>query len=97
MEWCASPWPMRWKEMGLCRNFTLLERFPIIVAIELWGLHIRDRAITFWSDNLKVVHCVNHLSSSSPPVIALLRHLVLRCIDFNIFFRAYMLWALQMC
>ncbi|KAM3920262.1 uncharacterized protein RB166_014650 [Leptodactylus fuscus] len=74
-QWCAEPWPDAWREAGLCRNLTVLELFPIIVAVEIWGDQLRDRRVRFWSDNLSVVHCVNHLSSSSPPVLALLRHL----------------------
>ncbi|XP_069816798.1 uncharacterized protein [Dendropsophus ebraccatus] len=87
-SWCSAPWPVHWSTAGLCKNLTLLELFPIIVAIEIWGSKFSNRHICFWTDNLGVVYCVNNLSSSSPPVLALLRHLVLRCLDLNILFRA---------
>lgn len=87
-EWCAAVWPQSWVGSPLCRNLTLLELFPIVVAIEVWGDLLRNSRVCFWSDNLSVVHCILRLTSSSPPVLALLRHLVLRCLQFNIWFRA---------
>lgn len=87
-EWCAEAWPPSWRKEGLCRNLTLLELFPIIVAVELWGSILQNRRVCFFSDNMGVVHCISRQSSSSPPVLALLRHLVLRCLQHNIWFRA---------
>lgn len=87
-DWCAGGWPAAWQDNGFCRNLTLLELFPIVVAVELWGSVLRDKRVRFWTDNISVVHCINRLSSSSPPVLSLLRHLVLRCLQQNIWFRA---------
>lgn len=88
LEWCAEAWPPAWKDIGFCKNLALLELFPIIVAVEIWGEQLVNRRICFWSDNMAVVHCISRLTSSSPPVLALLRHLVLRCLQRNIWFRA---------
>lgn len=87
-SWCAGEWPSSWRAGGLCTNLALLEMFPIVVALELWGSDMRNKSISFWSDNLGVVQAINRLSSASLPVISLLRRLVLRCLDFNIYFRA---------
>ncbi|KAM3929144.1 LOW QUALITY PROTEIN: uncharacterized protein RB166_006928 [Leptodactylus fuscus] len=87
-EWCAEPWPPSWRELGWCSNLTLLEIFPIVVSVVLWGESLRDRCVCFWCDNQSVVNAINHLSSSSPPVLSLLRFLVLRCLELNIWFRA---------
>ncbi|XP_040289238.1 uncharacterized protein LOC121002007 isoform X1 [Bufo bufo] len=87
-EWCASPWPDEWRDLGLVSNLTLLELFPIVVAVEIWGDRLENRHVCFWSDNLGTVQCIKRLSSSSLPVLALLRHLVLRCLERNIYFRA---------
>lgn len=86
--WCADTWPTAWILSGLCRNLTLLEFFPIVVAVELWGPHLRNKRVCFWSDNMGVVNCINSLTSSSLPVLSLLRHLVLKCLEFNIWFRS---------
>lgn len=87
-EWCSGEWPLSWQKNGLCRNLTLLELFPIIVAVELWGPVLRDKRVCFYSDNMSVVYCISRLTSSSLPVLSLLRHLVLRCLQYNIWFRA---------
>lgn len=41
-----------------------------------------------FQDNMGVVHCVKRLTSFSLQVILLLRHLVLRCLTFNVSFLA---------
>ncbi|XP_041438056.1 uncharacterized protein LOC121399992 [Xenopus laevis] len=87
-KWSAGRWPRSWQVKGLTRNLTLLELFPILVALELWAEGLANKAIRFLSDNMGVVHAVNNLSSDSPPVIRLLRQLVLICLKFNISFKA---------
>lgn len=87
-HWFCQAWPASWREQGLCSNLVLLELFPIVVALELWGEGMADRGVCFWTDNLGVVYSVNKLTSSSLPVLCLLRRLVLRCLMFNISFRA---------
>lgn len=87
-EWAAERWPASWAHMDLLRNLTLLELFPIIVAVELWGERLRNHQVVFWSDNMSVVQVVNKQSASSPPVVSLLRFLVLKCLHFNICVRA---------
>lgn len=87
-DWCAEAWPLSWREAGFCRNLTLLELFPIVVAVEIWGDRLSNKKVCFWSDNMGVVQCISRLTSSSFPVLALLRHLVLRCLQRNIWFRA---------
>lgn len=42
-EWSADCWPASWARMDLLRNLTQLERFLIIVAIELWGERLHNR------------------------------------------------------
>ncbi|KAE8597129.1 hypothetical protein XENTR_v10016363 [Xenopus tropicalis] len=87
-SWCAEQWPDNWAPVGLCKNMTLLELFPIVVTVEIWGHRISGKKICFWTDNMSVVFAINKLTSSSLPVLALLRHLVLRCLELNIWFRA---------
>lgn len=86
--WSAEAWPASWAQLDLLRNMTLLELFPIVVAVELWGEDLRNRRVVFWTDNMSVVHVINRLSARSPPVISLLRFLVLRCLQLNVWFRA---------
>lgn len=65
-----------------CSNLTLLELFSIVVAVKVWADRLRNKRVCFWTNNLSVTW----LSFSSPPVLSLLRHLVLRCLQCNIWF-----------
>ncbi|KAM4694365.1 LOW QUALITY PROTEIN: uncharacterized protein O3C94_004839 [Discoglossus pictus] len=87
-KWCAAAWPEKWIEAGLTKNLAFLELFPIIVSVCMCGEDLKDRHVIFFSDNMAVVHAVNNITSSSIPVIRLLRHLVLACLRLNICFRA---------
>lgn len=85
-SWCAARWPTDWIEKGFCRNMVLLEFFPILVAVFVWGERFRDKWVRFYSDNLGVVTAVNRQTAHSPPVINLLRRFVLRCLMLNLHF-----------
>lgn len=86
--WCVAAWPPEWRNCGYTSNLLLLELFPIIVAVELWAGSLANRVIVFWCDNLGVVQAINNQRCCSPPALRLLRHLVLRCLLFNISFTA---------
>ncbi|KAM8966995.1 uncharacterized protein RCH25_025667 [Pelodytes ibericus] len=86
--WCVDCWPLAWASAGLVRNLTFLELFPIVVAVEIWGPRLRNRKVCFQCDNMSVVQAINNVSASSLPVIRLLRHLVLRCLQLNMWVRA---------
>ncbi|KAM3921505.1 uncharacterized protein RB166_010897 [Leptodactylus fuscus] len=87
-QWCAGEWPVEWRESGVVRNLALLELFPIVVATVLWGDRLRDRRVRFLCDNLGVVQAINSQSANSPPVVRLLRRLVLRGLELNAHFVA---------
>lgn len=83
-RWCVNRWPEGLAGSALIRNLMLLELFPIVVAVKLWGKEFKDWRVCFHCDNMGVVHAINSLSASSLPVVLLLRHLVLRCLTWNI-------------
>lgn len=83
-RWCSGLWPSSWVEKGWVRNMALLELFPILVSVVIWGEEFRDKKICFHCDNLGVVFAINQLSASSPPVVKVLQHLVLECLSWNI-------------
>ncbi|KAM3929167.1 uncharacterized protein RB166_006956 [Leptodactylus fuscus] len=82
-SWCTGGWLEDWKEAGLVRNLALLELFPILVSVLVWGSFFRNKRIRFHCDNLGVVQAINGLSASSPPVIRVLQRLVLECLSLN--------------
>ena len=56
-------------------NITVLEIFPIVLAVEIWGSIMRDRCIAFFSENQAVVEIIiKRQTSNDRFVMVLLRH-----------------------
>lgn len=53
-QWCTARWPLAWQEAGFLQNLVLLELFPIVVAMEIWGEAFRNLKVRFNCDNLGV-------------------------------------------
>lgn len=83
-HWCAEQWPSAWVEAGGTKNITLLERFPVLVALAIWGEFFANQRILLHTDIKGVLFAVNCLSSNSEMVERLLRHIVWYCLRFNI-------------
>lgn len=49
-RWCA--WPQRWVDAGFTKNLALLELFPLVVAVEIWGFPLYNKSVQFHSDNM---------------------------------------------
>ncbi|XP_053391454.1 uncharacterized protein LOC128554230 [Mercenaria mercenaria] len=87
-HWCHARWPVAWHSNGLTRDITVLELFPIVTAICIWGEQLRNKKIRFHCDNQAVVHILNTMSSKSSQVMTLIRVLTLQCLRFNCLLRA---------
>ncbi|XP_063797403.1 uncharacterized protein LOC134958620 [Pseudophryne corroboree] len=59
-SWCVASWPEEWHRKGFTKDLLLLEQFPIMVALEVWGDRLAHRSILFRCDNLGVVHAINN-------------------------------------
>lgn len=64
-------------------NLALLEFFPIVVSLEIWGSRLWNKRVHLLSDNMGVVQAVNRQTASSPLVVCLLRQFALRCLLLN--------------
>lgn len=82
-EWCIEEWPTAWREASFYGNLALLELFPIVVALEIWGERLQNKRVWLLCDNLGVVQAVNRQTANSPPVVSLLRQFVLKCLMLN--------------
>ena len=83
--WCFGPWPEHWKLF----NIVILEFYPIVLSVLLWGPLMRNqRILFFYTDNAALVDIINKTTSRDPTIMVLVRQLVLACLKFNIFFRA---------
>lgn len=58
-HWSADVWPSSWKSRGLTSIIVLLELFPILVALDLWGSQLLNRRILIHSDNKGIVFAIN--------------------------------------
>lgn len=87
-KWSYATWPAEWHESGLTRDITVLELFPILVSLYLWGHELRNKKILFNCDNAAVVYAVNTMTSKSDKVMTLLRALTLKCLRLNVVAKA---------
>ena len=66
-------------------DITLLELYPLVLAIELFGQFLSNHCILFMTDNTRVVGIVNTTTSKDRGIMRLVRHLA--CLKYNISFR----------
>lgn len=87
-HWCCVAWLDSWISKISMKNVVLLELFPILVAMELWGACFANRRIFSRNSNKGVLFAVNCLSSSSLLVIKVLRQTVFLCLKYNVWLKA---------
>ncbi|XP_068680404.1 uncharacterized protein [Montipora foliosa] len=83
-KWCYGPWPASW----INRNIALLEFYPIVLSLSLWGSEMQNRCILFFMDNKALVHVINKQSCKDKELMFFVRKLVLVCLQNNIVFKA---------
>ena len=73
-----------------CRNYniTLLELYPIVLAINVWGHLWKNHCVRFYTDNLALVYILNQKTSKDKKIMKLVRCLVLACMNHNVMFQA---------
>lgn len=62
-HWSAESWPDLWVQLGLVKNILLLELFPVLVALCIWGQFFKNKRIVLHLDNKGVVFALNCLSA----------------------------------
>ena len=87
-QWAAERWPETWHVKGYTADITVLELFPIVVALFIWGRTLRNKKLKFRCDNMSVCHILNKMSSKSEMVMVLLRNLTIKCLQENIVLKA---------
>ena len=71
-EMAQGVWPLAWVDNGTTVDVTVLELFPLLVSLHVWGDNLRNRKIVFRVDNI-VVHIVNLMISKSDRAMTILR------------------------
>ncbi|XP_071107232.1 uncharacterized protein [Haliotis cracherodii] len=87
-RWANGRWPNEWVQNGWTKDITMLELFPIVLAVRLWGRHLQNKRVLFVCDNQAVVAIINKQTAKPPQVMSLLRRLILLCLQHNILFKA---------
>lgn len=83
-KWFFGAWPASWKVL----NITILELFPIVVALRVWNTLLKNRNVLFYTDNAALVYIINQQTSKNRGVMVLIRDLVLTSLKYNIIFQA---------
>ena len=81
-HWCYGKWPDSWVNM----NIAILEFYPIVLSLHLWGVDMCNRSILFYNEAL--VHVINKQSCTDKLLMVIVRQMVLLCLKFNIMFKA---------
>jgi hypothetical protein len=42
LQWAQKCWPKLWEEMGILKDITFLELFPVVVALCIWGEQLKN-------------------------------------------------------
>lgn len=82
-KWTHGIWPQVWHDKGITKDITVLELFPILVCLVLWGPQLHNKKILFKCDNQSVVCILNSLTSKSDKVMILVRLITLECLKCN--------------
>lgn len=69
-------------------NIAILEFYPILLAVRVWGHLWRNHAILFFTDNESLVPIINKQTSTDTTLLQMVRWLVLACLQLNILFKA---------
>lgn len=84
VDWFSGVWSDWW----VGKNIMMLELYPIVIAIEVWGPRLRNKRLTLFTDNMALVTVLNKQTSKDKLTMILLRRLVLVCLKNNIVLNA---------
>lgn len=83
-HWCYGKWPTNWEHL----NIPILEFYPIVLSLYLWGAAMSNQCILFFTDNESLVHVINKQSCKDKTLMVFVRQLVSICLNHNIVFKA---------
>ena len=80
-KWCYGKWPSDWAHC----NVAILEFYPIVLSLYLWGHEMSNQCVLFFTDNEALVHVINKQSCKDKSLMNFVRKLVSICLRHNIF------------
>ena len=63
--WCFGEWPEHWKHI----NIVILEFYPTVLSVLMWGHLMRNQRIIFFTDNAALVDIINRATSRDVTVM----------------------------
>ena len=82
-RWFNGPWPDGWQGY----HITILELYPIVAAVCIWGHLLANHCVLFLCDNIAVVDIINKQSSKDVCIMSLVRRFVIETMKHNILFK----------
>lgn len=83
-HWVYGAWQSRSDDL----HITVLELYPIVLAMELWGHLWANHCIVFHTDNIALVSILSNHTSKDATIMILVRRLVGIGLRYNILFKA---------
>lgn len=77
-----------WFTLGITRNMTFLELFPVLVALTLYNSNLQNSKLLFHIDNMSVVQIINKSTSKYDRVVNMMRKLILLTLKYGIQIKA---------
>lgn len=81
-QWFYGEWPDHFRSY----HITIKELFPIVLAVEIWADHLRNKCIMFHCDNEAVVTILTKHTSKDSIVMKLVRRLIVQSLKNNFLF-----------
>ncbi len=82
-SWVQWGWPEDWSDL----NIAVLELYPILLLLQMFGQKIANSNLLLHCDNMGIVEVIDKQTSHSRQIMTLLRPLILILLKFNIRFR----------
>ena len=82
-EWCYGKWLENWLKYSIA----VLEFYPIVLSLCLWGHRMRNQCVLFFTDNESLVSVINKQTSKDSDLMTFVRTMVLVCLQNNILFK----------
>ena len=77
-----------WRKMFKSEDITLLEFFPIMLAVDIWENFFQNKHVVFMTDNLALVSIINSQTCKCSRIMKLIRHFAITCMSHNVLFNA---------
>ena len=77
-----------WHKDCMNLNITILELYPICIAIDIWSQDLENKCLHIFTDNQAVSYILNSFTSKEKSCMVLVRYLVGICMRFNILIKA---------